>query len=289
MNYFDEELESIALSMERKINRRTTLNIFTNVALVFGLLLFVYINVIKYPGEQTPPMPVAIISSTLLFMPLIGSMILSDDSRFNNKIFNSMDEQIFFYLYCSWKYHNEKKSKKYLKKCMEKVNLYINRYKNLAYTEPIYSTFYDLHDVLKYHIYSKLDERGDIQNKGDLKLQASAWDEFKSLSLDFYQKSPINLIDEKVASLINNFKRDENVEIANDYLFIKFLNGAFNWNLNMYKDSVTYRFAFYLICTVIIDYYLISNNLVTNDILIPATVLVPIMAPYYLAPQKYDQ
>ena len=288
MNYFDEELESIASSIENNLKKIYILTIFIDVLLIFGMTILIYVGFIKYPNE-TPPMPVTIFTLLSVVIPLVGFTFLNDYRLINTIIFKNMEEEIFFYLFCSWKYHHDKKSKKYLKKCMEKLDAYIARYKNLAYTEPIYSTFYDLHDVLKYHIYSKLGERGDIKNKGDLKLQASAWDDFKSLSLDFYQKSPINSIDEKVTSLANNFKREENVEIATDYLFIKFLNGAFNWNLNMYKNSVTYRFAFYLICTVIIDYYLISNNLVTNDILIPATVLVPIMAPYYLAPQKYDQ
>ena len=140
---------------------------------------------------------------------------------------------------------------------------------------------------MKFHIYSKLGERGDVKNQGDLTSQTSAWDEFKSLSIDIFQRSPINLINDRVSNLKDHFERDETVELADDNLFIKIGKTISNWNINMYKDSLTYRFIFYLIATSIMDYYLISNNLITNDIIIPATILIPIMAPYYLAPQKY--
>lgn len=288
MNYFDEELESIANSIQNNIKKINTFKIFFYSLLFISVIFFLPLS-IKYLVEQNPSDIFLIIFFTLFLISILGLTVTNDDEIISIFIFKNMEERIFFYLFCSWKYHNDKKSKKYLKKCIEAIDIYLTKYKNLAYTESIHSTFYNLRDVLKFHIYSKLGERGNVQNQGDLSSQVSAWDEFKSLSLDFYQKSSINLIDERVSNLKSHFELDETVEIANDFPFIRISKTIFNWNINMYKDSVTYRFVFYLMCTVIIDYYLISNNLVTNDILIPATVLIPIMAPYYLAPQKYKK
>ena len=287
MNYFDEELESTANSMENDFKKINILKIFLYSLLFFALIFFIYLNIIKYPGEQNPSNLYSIIIFASFFISIIGLMVINDDEIISGIIFENMEDKIYFYLFCSWKYHNDKKSKKYLKKCIEALDIYLIEYKNLAYTESIHSTFDKLRNVLKFHIYLKLGERGDVKNQGDLSSQVSAWDEFKSLSLDFRQKSSIDLIDERVSNLKSHFERDETVEIANDFVFIKISKMTFNWNINMYKDSVTYRFVFFFICTCIIDYYLISNNLVTNDILIPATILIPIMAPYYLAPHKY--
>ena len=287
MNYFDGELESVANSMEVDLKKRNTWKKIFQTAFFFTLIYLIYLA-IKYPGEQNPPTLYLIILGLAFFISTMGFSIFNDEK--NDKIiFKNMREKMFFYLFISWKYHNDMKSKKYLKGCINAIDIYLDNYRNLAYTEDIYSTFNKLYDVLKYHIYPKLGERGDVESQGDLGSQVSAWDEFKSLSLDFYQNSPIDLIDEKVSNLKNHFQRNETVELADDNLFIKIVKTTFNWNINNYKDSVTYRFIFYLIGTGIMDYYLISNNLLTNDIIIPATILIPIMAPYYLAPQKFKR
>ena len=284
MNYFDGELESVANSIERDLNKRYKYKLFFYFLLFFTAIFTLY-NLIEYPDGQNPP-PINIFIMLLsIFISVMGLTIINDETG-NKLIFKNMREKIFFYLFISWKFHNDKKSKKYLKKCIDALDIYLNNYKNLAYTKDIYSSFDELHDTLKFHIYPKLGERGDVENQGDLGSQVSAWDEFKSLSLDFYQKSPIDAIDEKVSILKGHFKRDETVELADNHHLIRFVKMTFNWNINMYKNSLTYRFLFYSVCTGFMDYYLISNNLLTNDIIIPATILIPIMAPYYLAPHK---
>ena len=283
--HYDGELESVANSMEVDLKKRNMWRKFFYVVLFFTLIYLLYLF-IKYPGEQNPP-PLNIIILGLGFVISGIGFSIFNDEKIDKIIFKNMREKIFFYLFISWKYHNDKKSKKYLKSCIDEIDIYLDNYRNLAYTEDVYSTFDKLYDVLKYHIYPKLGERGDVESQGDLGSQVSAWDEFKSLSLDFYQNSPIDLINEKVSNVKNHFERNETVELADDNLFIKIVKTTFNWNINNYKDSVTYRFIFYLIGTGIMDYYLISNNLLTNDIIIPATILIPIMAPYYLAPHKY--
>lgn len=284
MNNYDVELESIANSIEIEIKKRSLGKIVSYLALFLSIIYLLY-NTIKYPADQAPPA----LNLIIMFSSFIisGIMFNSFADEKTDKIFKNMNEKIFFYLFISWKYHNDKKSKKYLKSCIYALDIYLDNYRNLAYTEDIHSTFFKLHDILKYRIYPKLGEREDVESQEDLISQASAWDEFKSLSLDFYQKSHINIIDEKISNLESYFECDETVELSDDNLLIKIVKTTFNWNINNYKDSLTYRFLFYLLCTGIMDYYLISNNLLKYDIIIPATILIPIMAPYYLAPQKF--
>ena len=285
MNYFDSELESVANSMERDLKKRNYIKFFFYIMALFTLIFLLY-NTIQYPGSQKLPTLNGLILILSIVISFMGLSIINDEKS-DKLIFKNMEGKIFFYLFISWKYHNDKKSKKYLKKCIDALVIYLDNYRNLIYTEEIYSTFNNLRDVLKFHIYPKLGERGNAKSQEDLSSQVSAWDEFKSLSLDFYQKSSIDLINEKVSNLKSHFERDETVKLVDDNLFIKIAKMITNWNINMYKDSLTYRFLFYLIGTGIMDYYLITNNLVTNDIIIPATILIPIFAPYYLAPQKY--
>ena len=284
MNDINSELESVVNSIENDLKKQNDIKFFFYFMALFTGIFFLY-SFIKYFGQEMPDLN-GIIIILFTFISAMG-LNITNDEILNKKIFKNMSVTIFFYLFISWKYHNDKKSKKYLKKCIDRLDIYLSDYENLTYTEDVYSTFKNLQDVLKFHIYSKLGERGDVQNQGDLTSQTSAWDEFKSLSLDIYQRSPINLINKRVSNLKDHFERDETVELADDNLFIKIAKTISNWNINMYKDSLTYRFIFYLIATGIMDYYLISNNLITNDIIIPATILIPIMAPYYLAPQKY--
>ena len=174
MNYFDGELESVANSIERDLNKRYKYKLFFYF-LLFITAIFTIYNSIEYPdGQNTPPINI-FINLILLFITVMGLTIINDET---GNIFKNMREKIFFYLFISWKFHNDKKSKKYLKKCIDALDIYLNNYKNLAYTKDIYSSFDELHDTLKFHIYPKLGERGDVENQGDLGSQVSAWDEF---------------------------------------------------------------------------------------------------------------
>ena len=197
-----------------------------------------------------------------------------------------MKEKVFFYLFYSWKHHHDEKSKKYIKECADELSAYLGAYKRLAYTEEVYSTFDALRDTLIYHIYPKLGVRGAFEQHSDLAKQTSAWNEFKSLSIDFYQNTPIASLDERITILKNLFDRDETIKLDNDNKLIKTVKVSTSWNIDMYKNSLSYRFIFYLIITGIINYLLMSTNMVNNDVIIPATILIPIMAPYYLAPQN---
>ncbi len=287
MNQIDEEIESIANSIENNLKTINKLKIFFKLFLFFSMIFLLYLNFIKYPGEQRASILDLIIMGLLFGIPMSGLMIIYDEKFSEIFIFKNVEEKLFFYLFRSWKYHNEKQSKKYLEKCIEELKTYFVKYYKLPYTESILFMFNNLIDVLEFHIYPKLGKRIEVKSQDDLSSQVSAWDIFKSLAIDFYHKKSIDLIEQRVSNLKSCFERDETVKIANDNFFIRVTKTTFNWNITMYNDSVTYRFVFYFICTIIIDYYLISNNLVKFDTLIPATLLIPIMAPYYLAPQKY--
>ena len=138
MNYFDGELESVANSIERVLNKRRQFKLFFYFLFFFALIFFAY-NYIEYPGEQNPPILNIIILILLLFISFMGVTITNDET--GDKLFKNMREKIFFYLFISWKFHNDKKSKTYLKKCIDELDISLNDYKNLAYTEDIYSSF----------------------------------------------------------------------------------------------------------------------------------------------------
>lgn len=209
---------------------------------------------------------------------------MSLTSMNQERVFKNMREKIFFYLFYSWKNHNdEEKSKKYLKNCIDELDVYIENYKKLEYTEEISKTFDAIRDLLIYHIYPKLGVREPFQTQGDLISRTSAWDGFKMLSIDIYYNSPIQSLNEKVSILKTFFKRDENIKFADENQLTKTVKTFVRWNVGMYNSSLSYRFFFFLLLTAILDYLLISYNLVKSDVVLSATILIPIMAPYYLA------
>lgn len=164
MGYYDEELDGIANSIERKLNKFSRIKNFSLMGLIFCLIVFVYQS-IKYPSPPNPPSQITAISLILIFIFLI---LMSYGENRREKIFNSMNEKIFFYLFFSWRYHNDEKSKEYLKKCIDELETYLDDYKKLAYTEDIYSTFSSLRDTLIHHIYPKLGSSGAFEKQVDL-------------------------------------------------------------------------------------------------------------------------
>jgi len=282
MSNNDEELEGIANSIEGDLNKISKLKNFSIVGMCLSFSVILYLP-IQYPGQQNPPLPITISVMSILIISYFG---LINGTNRQNKIFKNMREKIFFYLFYSWKYHNDEKSKKYLKKCADGLSADLDTYKELAYTEDIYSTFDALRDTLIYNIYPKLGVRGAFGKHSDLTEQTSAWNEFKSISIDFYQNIPITLINERISTLNNFFERDETITLDNENELIKTVRVFTNWNIEMYKNSLSYRVLFYLILTGIIDYLLLSNNMVSVDVVIMASISIVIMAPYYLAPKS---
>lgn len=287
MNYYDGELESIADSIERYLNKQAKIRILAH-GLFLVFIIYVLYNSIIIINTQNPeqkiPTSNLIITVVLYTVSFIGLAYTSVNSV-ERRAFKNMQEKIYFYLFYSWKYHNEEKSKKYLKNCINALDNYLYSYKKLAYTEDIYSTFDTLHDTLIYYIYPRLGVRAVIKKQEDLSKQTLAWNEFKLLSSLFYQNCSIQSINEKVSNLRSFFERDYDIKIDENQL-IKAVRLFTSWNVETYKNSLLYRFLFYLLVTGILDYILISNNLVENDAVLSATILIPIMAPYYLAQNK---
>ena len=282
MSYYDEELESIANSIDRDINHFSKLQKYSTIILFMGTLVYLYLT-IQFGNQPYPP--ISIYFSILILMGISYLVFINATNR-KKRIFNDMREKIFFYLFYSWKYHNDEKSKKYLKECIDNLSSYLWDYEELAYTEDVYSAFDTLLDTLTYHIYPKLGVRGDFEKQNELIKQSSAWNEFKSLSVDLYQNVPITSINTRTSTLKGLFERDETMQFDDENKLIKTVKTFTNWNIGMYKNNLSYRFLFYLLLTGVIDFILISQNMVISDAIIPATILIPIMAPYYLAPKS---
>lgn len=281
MNGYDEEIDNIASSIERYLKRQYRIRNIVFIILFFGMVFFIY-NMIEYPGNQTPP-PLNIILIISLIFPFMGLSYVDKDS-IEKRTFKNMQEIIFFYLFFSWKYRNDD-GVKYLKKCTNKIQIYLDDYDDLAYTEEIYLTFNNLLDVLTYHIYPALGVRTDIKGQEDLIKYTSSWNEFKTLSINFYQNAPINLINENICSVKDHFERHEGVKMIDENQSIKSTKAFFSWNIEVYKNSLSYRFFLYTAITAIISVFLIFRN-VDIDVILPAMVLIPVMAPYYLAPKQ---
>lgn len=274
---YDDEIDGIVNSIDRSINKKSKIQTVSYVGIILSLILMFYLSR-NYPSPPYPPYPAfaGILLIIFLFLNIYGN---------DYTVFKNMKEKIFYYLFCSWKYHNDEKSKTLLKECIDELETHLDEYEELAYTEDIYSTFNLLRDTLIYHIYPKMGIRG-IGKETDLPKQTIAWDEFKLLATDVYQNFPLSLINERINRLKSSFERDEKVKLDEENKLIKSVKNIICWNGEKYKNSLFYRFIFFLILTIIIDYFLIKNNMVTNEIIIPATILIPIMAPYYLASRQ---
>lgn len=281
MNYYDAELDSIANSIEGNLNKQSTLVNFFWLIFFLGFLLFIYLF-IEYSGTKGLPPFYALGVVILLTSSFLG-FIYENNRR--EKIFKNMREKLFFYLFYSWKYHNDEKSKKYLKELIDELDTYLDDYKQLAYTEEIYSTFDALRDTLIYHVYPRLGVRGPFEKQEDLTKQTSAWNEFKSLSLDFYHNVSITSINAKISTMKSFFERDETIKLDDESKSIKMVKTFSRWNSEMYKNSLAYRFLFYAVLTIIVDYFLVSKNILDINTILPATILIPFAAPYYLAPK----
>lgn len=282
MSYYDDELDGIAKSIDIDLNKLSYIRNFSRVGVIFCMILFFYI--INTYGP-TNPAPVSLVTFMfILFMISFMGFSYADNRR--TKVFKNMKETLFYYLFCTWKYHNEEKSKKYLKDCIDELDTYLNDYKNLAYTEDIYLTFNSLRDILIHNIYPKLGARGASEGEIDLTKQTSAWNEFKSLSTDIYQNIPIISINARISTLNKSFESNPTIKLDVENRIIKTVKTITAWNVENYKNSLFYRFLFFSLFTIIIDYFAIKNQLATNEIIIPATVLIPIMAPYYLASKQ---
>jgi len=107
------ELESVVNSIENDLKKQNNIKLFFLFLVLFTGIFLLY-NFIKYLNQEIPTLNV-IILLILTFISAMGVSITNDEI-FNKKIFKNMRVTIFFYLFISWKYHNDKKSKKYLKK-----------------------------------------------------------------------------------------------------------------------------------------------------------------------------
>lgn len=281
MSYYDE-IENIAYSIEQKNKRQYLIrNIFLLFS-ILGLIFFIY-NLIEYPEDTK--MPTLNIIITLLWLIPLAGLTFMDSNSIEKRVFKNMKELIFFYLFFSWKNHNNETSKNHLKKCINKIKLYSYNYKKLAYTEEIYSAFDEIQDVLTHHIYPALDVRKDIKDKNELISQTTAWDKYRDFSIEVYQNNSIKSINEKMSEIKNHFERNDNIKIYEENQLTNFFKTFISWNIKLYRDSLTYRFIFYVLITIVIDYFLIIKNF-DNDVVLSATILIPIMAPYYLAPKR---
>lgn len=216
--------------------------------------------------------------------------ILIPSGKFNPQkivIFNSDTEKLFFHLYDAWKKRYNEESKRSMTLAIREIEKIIEKYSKLPYTAELVKTLTQLKDNLKSYVYGNLGASYTGKSSSDLEKLNKGWELLKNLSIQIFKGAcisgaSINEINQTNATFNRFFMKQEKIKLIDEKEPKELpMPRVIKWFTIKYNESMRNRFISWSILTLAGDYYLYSYRGIGIEYLMPS-VIVPIMAPYYL-------
>lgn len=282
----EDEAEAIYNSIVDRNKKRETYARYSNIMSILFLILF--FGGMLLLGMLEEYLSTATRGYLPIFWFLIILFVVYLAKKFENiVIFNSDTEKLFFHLYDAWKKRYDEESKLSMTLAVREIEKIIEEYGKLPYTAELVETLNQLKKNLKSYVYGNLGVSYTGKSSGDSERLNKGWELLKNLSIQIFKgisvsNASINEIKQTNATFGKFFTKQEKIKLIDEKEPKEPpILRAKNWCTIKYNESVRNRFIFWLILTLVGDYYLYAYRGIEIQYLIYSAV-IPIMAPSYL-------